>query len=73
MIHRNILSIAAKREAGEVTGTVHQRHRPLWIEKRIMLPISVKEGEKVVGTATYTDGVVTLKIPMPYKETIPIA
>ncbi|AIF83105.1 molecular chaperone (small heat shock protein) [Candidatus Nitrososphaera evergladensis SR1] len=71
-IQRNILSITAKRAAPEETGTVYQRHRPLRIEKSIVLPITVKEGEKVVGTATYTDGVVTLRIPVPSKETIPI-
>ncbi|MEO9363118.1 MAG: archaeal heat shock protein Hsp14, partial [Nitrososphaera sp.] len=73
IIRGNILSISAKRAAAEDTGTVHQRHRPLRIEKRVALPISVKEGEKVVGTATYVDGVVTLRIPVPYRETIPIS
>jgi HSP20 family protein len=71
-IHSNILSINAKRERGEDTGIVYQRHRPFRIEKRIALPLAVKEDEKVVGTATYIDGVVTLRIPMPSKSTIPI-
>jgi HSP20 family molecular chaperone IbpA len=69
-IHGNILSISAKREAGEDPSTVYQRHRPLRIEKRVALPISVKEDEKVVGKATYADGVVTLRIPVPSRATI---
>lgn len=71
-IHGNILSISAKREAEE-TGTAYQRHRPLKIEKKVILPLSVKEDEKVVGKATYENGVVTLRIPMATKSTnIPI-
>ncbi len=70
--HDNILSIKAKRAAPEETGTVYQRHRPLRIEKSIVLPITVKEDEKIVGKATYADGVVTLRIPLPSKTTIPI-
>lgn len=70
--HGNILSISAKRAAPEDTGTVYQRHRPLRIEKSLVLPINVKEDEKVVGKATYADGVVTLRIPIPSKSTIPI-
>lgn len=69
----NILSISAKREQAEAAGTVYQRHRPARIEKRVVLPLSVKEDEKVVGRATYVDGVVTLRIPMPSKSAnIPI-
>jgi HSP20 family protein len=60
----NVLTIKAKKEATEDTGTVYQRHRPSRIEKKILLPLSVKEDEKVVGKATYADGVVTLRIPM---------
>jgi HSP20 family protein len=68
----NILSINAKREAGQDTGIVYQRHRPLRIEKRVVLPVTVKEDEQVVGKATYADGVVTLRIPLPSRTTIPI-
>ena len=71
-IQANILSINARREASAESGTVYQRHRPLRIEKSIALPLAVKEDEKVVGRATYIDGIVTLKIPIPSKSTIPI-
>lgn len=67
-----VLSIIAKKEQAEVPGTVYYRHRPLKIDKKVMLPISVKEEEKVVGKATYENGVVTLKIPIPKSTSIPI-
>ncbi len=68
----NILSIIAKRDPVEALGTVYYRHRPAKIDKKVMLPISVKEEEKVVGKATYDNGVVTLKIPIPKSTSIPI-
>jgi len=69
----NILSINAKREQEENLGTVYYRHRPLHIDKRITLPISIKdEDQVVVGTAKYEDGVVTLRIPIPKSSNIPI-
>ena len=67
-----VLSIIAKREQAEILGTVYYRHRPLKIDKKVLLPISVKEEEKVVGKATYENGVVTLKIPIPKSTNIPI-
>jgi HSP20 family protein len=68
----NVLSIMAKREQAEIFGTVYYRHRPLKIDKKVLLPILVKEEEKVVGKATYENGVVTLKIPMAKSTNIPI-
>jgi HSP20 family molecular chaperone IbpA len=67
-----VLSVIAKREQAEILGTVYYRHRPLKIDKKVILPISVKEEEKVVGKATYENGVVTLKIPMSKSTNIPI-
>jgi len=71
-INGNILSISAKREQDEALGTVHYRHRPAKIDKKVLLPISVKEEDKIVGKATYDNGVVTLKIPIPKSTNIPI-
>ncbi|HEU0049467.1 MAG: hypothetical protein AUJ08_02210 [Thaumarchaeota archaeon 13_1_40CM_3_50_5] len=71
-INANILSIIAKREQDEVNGTVYYRHRPAKIDKKVVLPISVKEEDKIVGKATYENGVVTLKIPIPKSTNIPI-
>lgn len=70
----NILYITAKREQAEPLGTVYYRHRPLKIDKRVLLPISFKEEkeEKVEGKAKYENGIVTLRIPMPKSTNIPI-
>ena len=69
----NVLYIAAKREQAEPLGTVYYRHRPLKIDKRVLLPISLKDQEvKVVGKATYENGIVTLRIPIPKSTNIPI-
>ncbi len=73
IIDSNILSIKAKRRPPqERLGPVHYTHRPIQIDKRIVLPVSTKEGERVVGTAKYANGVVTLKIPIPKVTVVPI-
>jgi HSP20 family protein len=71
-INGNVLTINAKREQEEALGTVHYRHRPAKVDKKILLPLSVKEEDKIVGKATYENGVVTLKIPIPKSTNIPI-
>jgi HSP20 family protein len=38
----------------------------------VILPFSTNDGEKLVGTATYENGVVTLRIPVPKSSYIPI-
>jgi HSP20 family protein len=69
----NVLYITAKRDQAEPLGTVYYRHRPLRIDKRVLLPISLKEEEeKVEGRAIYENGIVTLKIPLPKTTNIPI-
>ena len=73
-IKEDILHIRAKRETDEKThtGSVYYKQRPYEIDKRIILPISTQDGEKVVGAATYVDGVVTVRIPAAETNTIPI-
>ena len=73
-IEEDVLSIRAKRmePQDERLGTVLYKQRPVQIDKRISLPISIKEGEKVTGMATYLDGVVTLKIPSSRANIIPV-
>ncbi len=71
-ITRNILSVTAKREVEEATGAVYYRHRPARIDKKIILPMSVKEDETVVGRATYQDGVIMLRVPFQKSTNIPI-
>jgi HSP20 family molecular chaperone IbpA len=71
----NVLSISAKRQRNESTstGTVYFQQRPLHINKKVPLPIKVTEEDQVLGSATYVDGVVTLRIPIPRYNTIPIS
>lgn len=73
-VEEDILSIRAKRmePQDESLGTILYKQRPIQIDKRISLPISIKEGEKVTGTATYSDGVVTLRIPISKVGVIPV-
>jgi HSP20 family protein len=73
-VEEDILSIRAKRmePQDESLGTILYKQRPIQIDKRISLPIPIKEGEKVTGTATYSDGVVTLRIPISRVGVIPI-
>ncbi|NHI04280.1 Small heat shock protein [Candidatus Nitrosotalea sp. TS] len=62
-IHGHILSINAKRETiGE--GTVVWRQRPNTVDKKIRLPMRVKDEEDLGASAKYHDGVLTLTIPI---------
>ena len=68
----NVLSINAKREPEENLGTVYYRQRPNFIDKKVPLPFSISDDEKVIGTAKYVEGVIALKIPIPKSSNIPI-
>jgi HSP20 family protein len=68
----NILSISAKREPEENLGTVYYRQRPTYIDKKVPLPFSISDDEKVIGTAKYIEGVIILHIPIPKSSAIPI-
>ncbi|MGQ0638613.1 MAG: archaeal heat shock protein Hsp14 [Nitrososphaerota archaeon] len=70
-IHGNILSINAQRETDH-DGTIIWHQRPHVIDKKIRLPIDVKEGEDAVGSAKYLHGVLTLKIPAKHGKDITI-
>ncbi|HZA07181.1 MAG TPA: archaeal heat shock protein Hsp14 [Nitrososphaeraceae archaeon] len=71
-IIENILSINANRKPEENLGTVYYRHRPTRLNKKVVLPISINDDNKVIGTAKYADGIVTLRIPIPKSSNIPI-
>ena len=58
----NVLSIKAEKKE-ETKGRIVMKQRPLSIDKKIKLPISVKEGQEKVDSAKYTNGVLTIKIP----------
>ena len=64
-IHRNILSInAEKKENGAIQHDIICNQRPNKLDKKIRLPIRVKEGEEKVNSAKYENGVLTLKFPV---------
>lgn len=70
-IHGHILSINAKRETiGE--GTVVWRQRPNTVDKKIRLPMRVKDDEDLGASAKYHDGVLTLTIPIKTGKNITI-
>jgi len=58
----NVLSIKAEKKE-EAKGRIVMKQRPLSIDKKIKLPITVKEGQEKVDSAKYTNGVLTIKIP----------
>ena len=70
-LHGNILSINANRDY-EDNGTIIWRQRPRIIDKKIRLPIGVKEDEDPGALAKYKDGVLTLTIPIKSGKNITI-
>lgn len=63
-IQRNILSInAEKKDDKSLKGIIVCKQRPSIIDKKIRLPIRVKEGEEKVNSAKYSQGVLTITIP----------
>lgn len=63
-INGNILSIKAEKKINTSSkDEIICNQRPNIIDKKIRLPIRIKEGEEKVNSAKYTDGVLTIKIP----------
>ena len=62
----NVLSINAEKKDNE-NGRTIMKQRPRVIDKKIRLPIIVKEGEEKVNSAKYADGVLTIEIPITNK------
>jgi HSP20 family molecular chaperone IbpA len=72
-IHGNVLSINAKKDEEDISGTVIWKQRPNIIDKKIKLPMRIKEGEEQVNSAKYAEGVLTITIPIKSTEkNIPI-
>ncbi len=70
-IHGHILSINAKRETVD-EGTIIWRQRPNVVDKKIRLPMSVKDDEDLGASAKYHDGVLVLTIPIKSGKSISI-
>ena len=65
----NILSIKAKKVIDEKDSkTLISNQRPNMINKKIRLPIEIKEGEEKIESAKYQDGVLMLIIPVTKKS-----
>ena len=62
----NVLSINAEKK-DEKNGRTIMNQRPRVIDKKMRLPITVKEGEEKVNSAKYADGVLTIEIPITKK------
>jgi len=62
----NILSVNAEKK-DDKNGRVIMKQRPRVIDKKMRLPITVKEGEEKVNSAKYVDGVLTIEIPITKK------
>ncbi len=67
-IHENVLSINAKKDEENISGTVIWKQRPNIIDKKIKLPMRIKEGEEEVNSAKYAEGVLTITIPIKNTE-----
>jgi len=62
----NILSVNAEKK-DDKNGRVIMKQRPRVIDKKMRLPITVKEGEEKVNSAKYVNGVLTIEIPITKK------
>jgi HSP20 family molecular chaperone IbpA len=62
-INKNVLSIKANKPDNQYRGTVYLKHRPTKIDKKVILPFLVDDDEEITGTANYSDGIITLRIP----------
>ena len=59
----NVLSINAEKKDG-TGGRIIMKQRPRIIDKKMRLPITVREGEEKVNSAKYSDGVLIIEIPI---------
>ena len=62
----NVLSFNEEKKDAEGGRTI-MKQRPRVIDKKMRLPITVKEGEEKVNSAKYADGVLTIEIPITNK------
>jgi len=64
----NILSIKAQKTIDEKESkSLISNQRPNVIDKKIILPIDIKQGEEKIESAKYQNGILTLIIPVTKK------
>jgi len=66
-INDDILSIKAQKVIGKEVKSLIVNQRPNIVDKKIRLPIYVKEGEENMESAKYENGILTLIIPVTKK------
>ena len=68
VLYQDILSIKAQKISDEKeSNTLISNQRPNIIDKKIRLPIDIKQGEEKIESAKYENGILTLIIPVPKK------
>lgn len=65
-LYKNILSIKAQRQETP-KGEIVVKQRPNVVDKKILLPIHVKDDQEPVSSAKLSQGVLTIRIPMSQK------
>ena len=70
VLRGNALSIRAKRDPKG--GTEISAQRPRSIDKMVFLPVKIPKGEERVDSASLSDGVLTVRIPVPAGKEIRI-
>ena len=63
VLYGDILSIKAQKETKKDESLISNQ-RPDIIDKKIRLPVEIKQGEEQINSAKYEDGVLTLIIPV---------
>ncbi len=66
ILHKNILSIRAEKHEPEKENMVCKQ-RPSMVDKKILLPAHIKEGEDAISSAKFSQGVLTIRIPISQK------
>lgn len=64
-LKQNVLYIKAEKESEEKDSTMICNQRPKIIDKKIRLPIHIKEGEEEVSSAKFENGVLSVVILSP--------
>ena len=62
-LHRNMLSIRAEKHEPQKENVVCKQ-RPSMVDKKILLPAHIKEGEDAISSAKFAQGVLTIRIPI---------
>jgi HSP20 family molecular chaperone IbpA len=63
-LDENILSIQACKSSSEENHNMICNQRPNIIDKKIRLPVEVKDEEEAVSSAKYSQGVLTIIVPV---------